>query len=104
MHKTAIVTGASMGLGLELARALAERGWRLVVDARSAPQLETARAELAAITEVVAIVGDPDHRERLADAAGDGLALSSTTQARSAPRPGPRWPTIRSRRSSTSWR
>src|ERR671922_67633 len=29
-----IVTGASRGLGLALARALNERGWRLVVDAR----------------------------------------------------------------------
>ena len=33
---SAIVTGASRGLGLALARALAERGWRLVVDARGA--------------------------------------------------------------------
>ncbi len=31
---TAIVTGASRGLGLALSRALAERGWRLVIDAR----------------------------------------------------------------------
>ncbi|MGH2986297.1 MAG: short-chain dehydrogenase, partial [Solirubrobacterales bacterium] len=27
-----IVTGASRGLGLALARSLAERGWRLVID------------------------------------------------------------------------
>jgi NAD(P)-dependent dehydrogenase (short-subunit alcohol dehydrogenase family) len=70
--RTAIVTGASRGLGLELALALAQRGWRLVVDARGADELERARAQLAAITEVVAIagdVGDPAHRERLADAA-----------------------------------
>ena len=46
--RTAIVTGASRGLGLELARALADRGWRLVIDARAAPSLEAARAELAA--------------------------------------------------------
>ena len=78
MHKTAIITGASRGLGLELARALAERGWRLVVDARSAPELEAARAELAAITDVVAITGDvadAQHRARLVDAAGGGLEL-----------------------------
>jgi len=31
---TAIITGASRGLGLALARALAQRGWRLVIDAR----------------------------------------------------------------------
>ena len=78
MHKTAIITGASHGLGLELARALAERGWRLVIDARSAPALEAARAELAAITDVVAIAGDvadAQHRARLVDAAGGGLEL-----------------------------
>ena len=54
--RTAIVTGASRGLGLELARALAEREWRLVVDARSPSELEVVRAELAAIADVVAIV------------------------------------------------
>ena len=78
MHKTAIVTGASRGLGFELATALAERGWRLVVDARSAPRLEAARAQLAAITDVVAIAGDvadAQHRARLVDAAGGGLEL-----------------------------
>jgi len=76
--RTAIVTGASRGLGLELARALVQRGWRLVIDARGASELEHARAELAATAEVVAIAGDVAdraHRERLAQAAGDGLAL-----------------------------
>jgi NAD(P)-dependent dehydrogenase (short-subunit alcohol dehydrogenase family) len=78
MHKTAIVTGASQGLGFELATALAERGWRLVVDARSAPELEAARGQLAAITDIVAIAGDvadAQHRARLVEAAGDGLEL-----------------------------
>ena len=40
---TAIVTGASRGLGLALARALAERGWRLVIDAREAGTAERGR-------------------------------------------------------------
>jgi NAD(P)-dependent dehydrogenase (short-subunit alcohol dehydrogenase family) len=76
--RSAIVTGASRGLGLELARALAGRGWRLVVDARTAAELELARAELAAVTDVVAIAGDvadPAHRASLVDAAGADLAL-----------------------------
>jgi len=76
--RTALVTGASRGLGLELARALADRGWRLVIDARGPVELESARAELAATTDVVAIAGDiadPAHRARLADAAGDELEL-----------------------------
>ena len=55
---TAIVTGASRGLGLALARALAERGWRLVIDARGAEALEEARRELAELTDVVAVCGD----------------------------------------------
>ena len=38
--RSAIITGASRGLGLALARALAERGWALVVDARGAAALE----------------------------------------------------------------
>jgi NAD(P)-dependent dehydrogenase (short-subunit alcohol dehydrogenase family) len=76
--RTAIVTGASRGLGLELARALADRDWRLVIDARTAAELEGARAELSARTEVVAIAGDvadPAHRARLAQAAGERLGL-----------------------------
>ena len=45
---TAIVTGASRGLGLALARALGARGWRLVVDARGVEALELAARELGA--------------------------------------------------------
>ena len=52
---TAIVTGASRGLGLALARALAERGWRLVIDARG---LRARSSEVAELTDVVAIPGD----------------------------------------------
>jgi NAD(P)-dependent dehydrogenase (short-subunit alcohol dehydrogenase family) len=72
----ALLTGASRGLGLALARALAGRGWRLVVDARDPGPLEAARAELAERTEVVALAGDvadPAHRRALMAAAGDRL-------------------------------
>jgi NAD(P)-dependent dehydrogenase (short-subunit alcohol dehydrogenase family) len=75
---TAIVTGASRGLGLALARALAERGWRLIIDARGAEALEAARHELAALTGVVAVVGDvadERHRRELVAAAGDQIDL-----------------------------
>ena len=75
---TAIVTGASRGLGLALARALAERGWRLVIDARTDAELDAARAELAALTEVAAVPGDIAdswHRGLLLEAAGERLEL-----------------------------
>jgi NAD(P)-dependent dehydrogenase (short-subunit alcohol dehydrogenase family) len=70
---TAIVTGASRGLGLALARALAERGWRLVIDARERGPLDAAATELALRTDVAALAGDvtdPEHREALAAVAG----------------------------------
>ena len=68
----AVITGASRGLGMALARALAERGWTLIIDARGAEALEDARHELAERAEVIAIPGDvtdPAHRRALAEAA-----------------------------------
>jgi NAD(P)-dependent dehydrogenase (short-subunit alcohol dehydrogenase family) len=76
--KNALVTGASRGLGLALSRALAERGWSLVIDARGPEALESARAELAELTEVVAIPGDvadPEHRAALIQAIDGPLDL-----------------------------
>jgi NAD(P)-dependent dehydrogenase (short-subunit alcohol dehydrogenase family) len=73
MPSTALITGASRGLGLALARALADRGWRLILDARGAPALEAARRELSALSEVTALAGDVAndwHRVALVEAAG----------------------------------
>ena len=70
--RTALVTGASRGLGLALARQLAADGWQLIIDARGADALEAARAELSQQTQVVAIAGDVTdaaHRRELAKAA-----------------------------------
>jgi NAD(P)-dependent dehydrogenase (short-subunit alcohol dehydrogenase family) len=69
---TAIITGASRGLGLALARALAEENWTLIIDSRTEDALESAREELSRHTRVVAIPGDvtdPEHRGALAYAA-----------------------------------
>jgi NAD(P)-dependent dehydrogenase (short-subunit alcohol dehydrogenase family) len=68
----AIVTGGSQGLGLALSRALAHRGYALVIDARRADRLDGATNELAGLTTVVGIGGDitdADHRRRLIEAA-----------------------------------
>jgi NAD(P)-dependent dehydrogenase (short-subunit alcohol dehydrogenase family) len=89
---TALVTGASRGLGLALARALAQRGWRLVIDARGAEELEAARAELAALTDVVAVAGDvadPAHRRALIDAAGPSLDVLVNNASLLGPSPQP---------------
>jgi NAD(P)-dependent dehydrogenase (short-subunit alcohol dehydrogenase family) len=72
MPRVALITGASRGLGLALARSLAERGWKLVLDARGAEALEQARVELSSRAQVIAFPGDVSdaaHAEALIDAA-----------------------------------
>src|SRR5260221_2570152 len=78
--RTALITGASRGLGLALARELAQHGWMLILDARGADALETARAELASRTRVIAIPGnvtDPAHRTKLVAAAHEAGGLDA---------------------------
>ena len=65
---TAVITGASQGLGRAVARALAERGWSLVVDARHAGELAAAVRGLTAVTAIPGDVTDPAHRARIAAA------------------------------------
>ncbi len=75
---TAIITGASRGLGLALARALAQRGWTLVIDARGERELTLAGAELSQLTDVSAVAGDvsdPAHRDVLLARAGTSIDL-----------------------------
>ena len=66
----ALITGASRGLGRALARALAERNWSLVLDARGADALDAIRAELPSAVALAGDVADPWHREQLAAAVG----------------------------------
>ncbi|MER5769952.1 SDR family NAD(P)-dependent oxidoreductase [Streptomyces sp. NPDC001985] len=77
----AVITGSSKGLGRALAAGLAERGWDLVLNARTAGVLErSARFVGAHGTRVVAVPGDvndPAHRAALVAAARElgGLDL-----------------------------
>jgi NAD(P)-dependent dehydrogenase (short-subunit alcohol dehydrogenase family) len=69
-NPTALITGASRGLGLALARQLARLHWTLILDARGTRALEAARVELSALTKVTAVPGDitdPAHRAALAE-------------------------------------
>jgi NAD(P)-dependent dehydrogenase (short-subunit alcohol dehydrogenase family) len=56
--EVALITGASRGLGLEVARAYARRGLRLIMTARGETALQQATDELSLTTEVVALTGD----------------------------------------------
>jgi len=66
---TALVTGASRGLGLALARELCRRNWRLVVDARGADALQAAWGGVPEVVAISGDVADPDHRRALVEAA-----------------------------------
>lgn len=94
MTRTALITGASRGLGSALAQALALQGWALLLTARGAAGLEAVRHELSALTTVVAIAGDvaePAHRALLAEAvrAMGGLDVLLNNAAVLGPSPRP---------------
>ncbi|MEO3823148.1 SDR family NAD(P)-dependent oxidoreductase [Actinomadura sp. B10D3] len=87
--KTALITGASQGLGRALARGLAGDGWNLVIDARDAAALAAVADETGA-TAIAGDVADPAHRADLARAAGGGLDLLVNNASTLGPAPMPR--------------
>ena len=100
---TGIITGASRGLGLALASALAAGNWRLIVDGRDAEALAAAATQIGGdVTALAGDIADAAHRHALADAAWPRSTCSSTTPARSAPARCRRWPTTRSGRCTAS--
>ena len=89
---TAIITGASRGLGLALAGGLARLGWRLVLDARGKDELRRAARELSEFTHVHALVGDvaeAAHRQALVTAAGERIDLLVNNASVLGPSPQP---------------
>lgn len=72
--RTAIVTGASAGLGEAIARSLAAAGWELVLTARGKERLAAVAAEVGA-KHLAGDVADAAHRERLVALAGGRIDL-----------------------------
>lgn len=75
--KVALLTGASKGMGLHMATALAQHGAKVVISARKQDQLDTAAAAINAATGtnsalgVACDVGEKDQLQALVDATHD---------------------------------
>jgi NAD(P)-dependent dehydrogenase (short-subunit alcohol dehydrogenase family) len=85
----AIVTGASRGLGLALARALVDRGWRVVADARGKSELERVWAGTWEVVPVAGDVADEKHRLALVESAGEEIDLLVNNASTLGPSPLP---------------
>ncbi|MGH8880669.1 MAG: SDR family oxidoreductase [Stackebrandtia sp.] len=75
MSKTAIVTGASRGIGLAIAQALVDRGDRVCVTARGAEALADAVARLGGEGTAISVAG------RSHDLAHQDEVIAATTEA-----------------------
>src|SRR5690348_9181345 len=75
--RNAIVTGASRGIGVYIARALADRGVNVLLVARSEAELERVATELRTGKSKVVVaavdLADPDSPRQVVEAAARGL-------------------------------
>ena len=66
--KAGLITGASKGFGRAVARALADDGWTVVIDARDREALARAAHELPSAVAIDGDIADSWHRAALTDA------------------------------------
>ncbi len=66
--KAGLITGASKGFGRAVARALADDGWTVVIDARDREALARAAYELPSAVAIDGDIADSWHRAALTDA------------------------------------
>lgn len=92
--RTALITGASRGLGLALATALAKEGWQLIINGRNASALLKVQNELSAFAKVEAISGDLideihllQFPERAARLGGLDLVVNNASTLGASPQP-----------------
>lgn len=90
---TALITGASRGLGRALAASLVGDGWHVIVDARGAEALTAATRAIerppGRLTAIAGDLTDPQHRFALAREVGDGLELLVNNASSLGPSPLP---------------
>jgi NAD(P)-dependent dehydrogenase (short-subunit alcohol dehydrogenase family) len=92
--RLAVVTGGSRGLGHALTRELAQRGWRVIADARDADRLRSAVRTMppGSVTPVPGDIADAAHRLTIADVVEEvgGLDLLVNNASILGPSPQPR--------------
>jgi NAD(P)-dependent dehydrogenase (short-subunit alcohol dehydrogenase family) len=66
--RVALITGASRGIGLAVARRLVTDGWRVCITARNAEPLAVAAEELGGAEHAIAVAGKADDEAHQEDA------------------------------------